>query len=165
MKLYLKQKVFAIRDRLTFFDESQNPVYFAAGSIFAIPFRLNITNNAGQEIIMVKKKLFRLFKTYALIDMQTKNVIGTVKRRFSFNKNFKVNINGESLLIKGSLLGFQFNLLNQQKESVLSVSKKYISWGDVYEIYIDETKINPEIACAVCVAFDNAVHNNKKKNN
>jgi len=158
MYLYLKQKVFTIRDRLTFFDETGSPVYFAKGSLFVIPKRLTLTNAAGVEFMQVRKKLFRLFRTYGLIDLQTGQEIGTIKRRFSFNKNFGITVNNEELTLKGSLFGFHFTVLNPNGEILLTVDKKIISWGDTYQVSIDESKIKPEIAAAICIAFDDAVH-------
>lgn len=161
MKLFLRQKVFTIGDKLTFFDKDKKPVYYVKGSIFKIPHRLIMTDAEGRELTIVKTKLFNLFKTYDVIDIQENRVVGKVKRSFSFNKNFNININDESFLIKGSLFGYHFDLINQNGEVVVTVKKEIISWGDVYEVFIDETKIKPEIACSLCIAFDNDIHSYK----
>lgn len=163
MYLYLKQKVFTIRESLTFFDKNQQPVYTVKGSLLKIPHRLTICNAEGTALIQVKTKIFALLKTYNIIDFRSHKKIGRIKRRFSIGKNFSVAINGQASKVKGSLFGFQFEIVNKAGENMLSVKKKLISWGDSYEVFIDEAKINPEIACAVCIAFDNAVHNNKKR--
>ena len=163
MYLYLKQKVFAIRDKLTFFDEAGTPVFKATGSLFAIPKRLNVTDTVGTELMQVRVKLFRIFLTYGLIDLQSRTEIGYVKAKFSLTKSFKVVIAGETLHIKGSLFGFQFNLVNAAGETLVSVNKKLLSWGDSYQVFIDETKIKPEVAAAICIAFDNAVHSGRNR--
>ncbi|MCL2540445.1 MAG: LURP-one-related family protein [Firmicutes bacterium] len=164
MFLYLKQKVFTIADRLTFYDQNQQVVYKVKGSLFKIPPRLNITDAAGADVIQVKKKLFRFFRTYGIVDLANGSEIGTIKRKFSLNKNFKITVGEQNLKIAGSLFGFEFNVVNEQGESLVNVKKKYISWGDSYEVFIDETRLEPPVACAICVAFDHAVHNQKRKN-
>jgi len=158
MYLYLKQKVFSIGDKLTFFDVNQKPVYFVKGSILKIPHRLTISDAAGKEIVMVKTKMFRLLKEYNIINCASNEIIGRIKRRFSIGKKFNIEINGQKLSVDGSIFGFQFDIKNGAGESLVSVHKKYISWGDSYEIYMDDKKIKPEAVCAICVAFDNAVH-------
>ena len=165
MNLYLKQSVFTIRDRLTFFDQSQRAVYHVTGSLFAVPRRLDITEaGGGRRLMQVRLRLFTLFRTYTLRDStQGNRTIGTIRRRFTLTKSFCVRINGERLRLKGSLFGFQFALLNKAGETLLNIRKRLIAWGDTYEVFIDDTKINPEIAASICVAFDSAVHGGSSK--
>jgi len=163
MYLYLKQKVFTIGDRLTFYNENQQPVYFVKGSILKIPHRLTISDAAGGELVQVKKKIFALVRTYKIIDMRSNMTVGNVSRKwFSLTKSFNIKINGYPLQIKGSLFGFQFEVQNMNRQTLVAVRKKLISWGDAYEVSIDEANIPPEIACAICIAFDNAIHSNRR---
>ena len=56
-KLYMKQKVFSIRDRFTVKDESEQDRYYAEGEIFTIGKKLHICDIAGNEAAFVQQKV------------------------------------------------------------------------------------------------------------
>ena len=162
MYLYLKQKVFSIGEKFTFYDQNMAPVFTAKGSFFAIPKKFTVFY--GQNpVINIKRKIFSLLPTYTVYDMPSGQELCTLKRRVSLKANFSIFTPGGEYKISGSLFGYEFDVFAPDGVKVLAVHKKYISWGDTYELYIDETRIQPKLAAGLVVAIDNAVHSNKNR--
>ena len=160
MYLYLKQKVFAITEKFNFYDEGQNVVLTAKGSFFAIPKKFEIIEN-GAPILQIKRKMFRILPKYEMFDLPSKQSVCTIKRKFAITKSFIITAPHGQYKVNGSLFGYEFDIVAPDGKSVVSVRKKYISWGDAYQIYFDETQITAKIVAGILVTLDNAVHSNK----
>ena len=159
MYLYLKQKVFAIAEKFTFFDANQFPVFTAQGSFFSIPKRFTLFSNQI-PVLTVERAVFSWLPRFTVFDQPSGQQVCTMKREFSFKPNFTITSNDGVYTIRGSLFGYEFDIYAPDGQKVVGVHKKFISWGDTYEIFIDETKIQPKIAAGLVVAIDNAVHPN-----
>ncbi|MDR3292818.1 MAG: LURP-one-related family protein [Clostridiales bacterium] len=157
MQLYLKQKVFAIREKFNFFDADQNLVYRAEGSFFALPKRYTLIQNE-RPVVEIERKIFTLLAEYKIFSPNDPTDPIRLKKKFSFKQNFDLFTPNGLYKIEGSLFGFSFSLIDTAGASVMSVQKKYLSWGDAYEIFIDEAKIDPALACGIIISFDDAVH-------
>ena len=160
MYLYLKQKVFALREKFTFFDERQNVVFTSKGSFFALPKKFIVYENDA-AVAEIRRAFISFLPKFSIYDLSANTLECKLKQKFSFMKNFALSMPGGDLRIDGSLFGYEFDIKTPEGHSVLSVHKKYISWGDTYQVYFDETRIAPKIAAAIVVAIDNAVHPHK----
>ncbi|MDR2090554.1 MAG: LURP-one-related family protein [Clostridiales bacterium] len=162
MYLYLKQKVFSLTEKFTFFDENQNVVYSAGGSFFSFPKTFRLLKD-DRTVLTIEKKIWPLMPQYRLLSADG-NEIAFIKQKFTLKPTFEIASQNGNLRIDGSFWGYTFRISDADGNAVTSVQKRYFSWGDAYEIYIDESKINPAAACGIVVAFDNAVHNENNGN-
>jgi uncharacterized protein YxjI len=58
MKLYIKQKVFSLRDKYNVYNEAQQPVFTVAGE-FSIGAKIHLYDLLGVELFYIEQKLFR----------------------------------------------------------------------------------------------------------
>lgn len=156
MKLYLKQKVISIKDRFTVYDEFNSVKYTCSEKLISIvkKYRLYDTNNT--EKVFIKQKLISwLPKFYVYINGEK---IATVKKCFSIRpKYFVPELNWK---IKGNILEHQYSIMQDDKE-IASVSKKYISWGDSYEINIIDAANEIKVLSIVLI-IDMVDHSNRR---
>ncbi len=160
-KLYLKQKIFSFADRYKVYDEKQNVVYHCEGKLFSIAHRIDVFDSVkNQQLFTLRRRLFRLMQTYVLTDPQG-NEVAQIRRRFSFFKP-KIDIEGKfgSLTIDGDLFAHHFSII-QDGTTVVDFSKKWIAWGDSYEITIHPDE-NTGFFVALVIMIDNALHDNRR---
>jgi len=159
----MKQKVFSFRDRYKVFDEEQNVVFHCEGKVFSISRQMKfIETSTGNILYHFRRKVFSFMPTYYLYDQEEKQ-IAVVKRKFSFLRP-KVNIESDlgNMTIDGDYFGHNFTLMENDSE-VASVTKKWISWGDSYEISIfDESKTH--FLLSIVILIDSIFHENSSRN-
>jgi uncharacterized protein YxjI len=113
--------------------------------------------------VNIKRAVFAFLPKYTVYDMPSGEELCTIKRRFSIRPNFSIMTKEGEYRIEGSLFGYEFDIFAANGQKIVGVHKKFISWGDTYEIFIDDTKIQPKLAAALVVAIDNAVHSNQNR--
>ncbi len=136
MKLLLKQKVFAFRDKFDIKDEEGNIKYFAKGKFFSIGKRLHIFDKENNEIIFIKQRIFSFLPKFYI--MQQENLIAEIVKKFTFFKP-KFVVNGLNWEINGNFLAHDYKIYEEER-LIASINKKWFSWGDCYEIDIIDEK-------------------------
>lgn len=161
-KFYLKQKVFALRDRYKVYDESQQLMYYCEGKLFSISRRMDFYKSEGQShLYTIKRKFFSFLPKYFLTTIDGRQV-ALIKKRFTFIKH-KFDIHSElgELTMEGNMWGYDF-VVKLEETLLLEVHKKWISWGDTYEITVhDETKT--DLLIALVLMIDDCLHDNQNK--
>lgn len=160
MRFYIKQKVFSIKDKFKVTDEHQNELYEVQGKFMSISNKLELKNMQGQVLYYAKKKVLSFMSTYSFFDDHGKEV-ALIKRKLSFRPNFSISIMGKNLNIEGSFYGHAFDII-EQGQLVASINKKYLSWGDAYEIDIHKIEHN-ELYLFVVIIIDQVVHEKKHR--
>lgn len=84
MKLYIKQKVFSFRDQFTVKDAYGTDRYFAQGDYFSLGRNLRICDANGQEIILIKQKLWSFLPRFYVYVAGEK--VAEVIKEFTFFK-------------------------------------------------------------------------------
>jgi uncharacterized protein YxjI len=140
MRYYIKQKVFSFRDKFRVTDENQNELYEVKGKIMSLSNKLELKDMNGSVLYQAKKKVFSLMANYSLYDDQGTEV-ALIKRKLSLRPNFDLSIMGKDLSVEGSFYGHAFDIVDQGNV-IASINKKYLSWGDTYEIDILEKEHN-----------------------
>ncbi|WP_164504786.1 LURP-one-related/scramblase family protein [Levilactobacillus huananensis] len=131
-KLYLNQKVLALRDRFAILDERDNPVYHAVGSVFRIPKHFDILDLNDRIVASVTKKPFALLPQFTLeIDGRS---VATIQKRFTFLKP-RYDLKAAGLTVSGDFWDMNFDVL-RQGTAVGQIRKRWFSVGDKYEITI-----------------------------
>ena len=161
-KYYLKQKVFAIRDRYKVYDEDQKLAYHCEGKLFSISRRMDFYRSEDKtHLYTIKRKIFTVLPKYFLTTIDGRQV-AQINKKWSFVKH-KFDIHSEmgELTMEGNFWGHDFNV-KLGETLLLEVHKKWISWGDTYEITIhDESK--SELLVALVLMIDDCLHDNQNK--
>jgi uncharacterized protein YxjI len=82
-----------------------------------------------------------------------------MKRKFSFRPRFELTVLGKEMTIEGTLFAHSFDVL-YQGQSMASIQKKIISWGDAYEIEIHSQE-HTELYLFVIIILDQILHEKK----
>jgi uncharacterized protein YxjI len=156
---YLKQRIFSIVDNYTIFDGFQNPLYHIQGMFLSLPKRHEITDaKTGQLLYTLKRPILSLLPRFELIDA-TDNTVAVVQKMFTFFvSRIEISSDYGEYSVYGDILAHDFRI-EKDGHVVVEVHKKWLSWGDVYEIDVDDNQ-NQEFLLAMIVAIDQAMHEN-----
>ena len=158
MKLYIKQRVFSFRDKYDIYDENQNTIYYVESKLFSFLAKINLFNHMGEVEYSIKQN-FRFFLSEYEI-YKGNELYATIKQRMSFIKG-KLDIDSRigRFYVEGNFLRRDYTI---QKNGAYfgSVHKKWLSWGDSYELDIPNSE-DAGFFCALVVAIDHCMHNNR----
>ena len=155
MKFYIKQKVFTLKDQFSILDASGNPVYNVVGKMFSLSNKLQLQNLNGSVVLHAKKQVLRFLPKYFIYTPHDEE-IATVTRKFGLRPKFEVEAGTDSLRVEGSFFAHSFQIFKDDV-IVASITKKVISWGDSYEIDIDDIN-NTEIYLFIVIVLDQIIH-------
>lgn len=148
-KLYIKQQVFSIGEKFTVMDEDQRPRYFVKGSFMKIPKTFRIEDEQGREISLITKKFISLLPKF-FVEMNGKEAI-EISKQLSFFKA-KYSISAEDITVDGNWWDMDFEV-SQKGRKVAEINKRWISWGDTYEITILNEDLE-ELIISLVIAID-----------
>ncbi len=161
MKLYIKQRVFSLGDKYDVYDSQENIVFNVESELFTIGAKLHLYNTQGQELFYIKRSFTLFLADYEIY--QENNVIARISQEFSF---FHAKLNVESMMgefeINGDFMSMDYQII-RNGQYFGGVYKKWLSWGDSYELDIPENQ-NAGFFCALVIAIDNCLHNESKHN-
>lgn len=136
MILSFKQKMMSLAGKYEIFDEEGNIVYKIQGRI-SIPKRFDIYNAQGEKIAMLKSKVFDILPQFRLFINDEE--VGRVKKKFTFfTQKFKVDCNDWK--IDGSVLGWNYQILDANNALVATMEKKLWHMTDQYVLDIVDPK-------------------------
>jgi uncharacterized protein YxjI len=159
-QFYLKQKVFSFTDRYKVYDANQNVVYHCEGHFMSFSHRMDFFATASKKLLFtIRKQIFSLLPVYHLTSADGKEV-ATVRKRFTLLKQ-KLDIESiyGNYTIEGDFLAHAFTILSGDSQ-VVDFQKKWLSWGDSYEIAVHSDQ-NQEFFVALVVMIDDCLHNDK----
>jgi len=160
---YLKQKVFSIADRYKIYDQGNNVVYHCKGNLMSFARTKKLFDCRTDELLFIlKRRLFTLLPRYYLLDKDGKQV-AYVKKRISF---LKQRLDIESVFgdmeIQGNVWIHDFQV-SVAGGPVLEIHKKFIAWGDTYEITVHDEEHIP-FYLALAVMIDDCLHSGRRRN-
>lgn len=158
MRFYIKQKVLSLKDKFKVTDEFQNTIYEVKGKIMSLSNRLELLDLSENVLYKSHRKVFALFAEYQIFKPNGESV-AFIKRKFSLRPNFHLTILGKSMDVEGSLFAHAFEIIDDGKV-IASIQKKIISWGDTYEIEINDTN-HAELYLFVIIILDQVLHEKK----
>ena len=145
MKLYMKQKVFSWKDKFYVKDESGADRYYVEGEIFTLGRKLHVYDSANREIAFIRQKLFTFLPRYYIeIGGETIEVV----KEFTFLKH-RFHLVGRPWRLDGDFWAHEYALSDEQSD-IMRLSKKWLTWGDSYEL--DIAGQNDEVLC-LCIAL------------
>ncbi|GCF93335.1 hypothetical protein NRIC_12260 [Enterococcus florum] len=131
-KLYIKQKVFSIGEKFTVMDEQQNPRYYVEGSFMKIPKSFKVEDEQGHVISTITKKVFSLLPKF-YVEIDGKDMI-EISKELTFLKA-KYTIDAEGVNVEGDWWDMDF-VVEKNGKKIADINKRWISWGDTYEVTI-----------------------------
>ena len=146
MKLYMKQKVFSWRDRFFVKDETGNDLYAIEGEILSLGKKLHIYDSSGVEVAFIRQKVLSWLPRF-YVEMNGNVVCEIVKELTFFRQSYRL----ASLpwRLDGDFWAHEYALTENGRQ-VMSLSKKWFTWGDSYELDIADS--NDELMC-LCIAL------------
>lgn len=151
MKLYIKQNLFTLGEKFYVKDEDGNNLYYVEGSFLRIPKKFKIYNMNKQVVATIESRLFKIMSHY---DIKTSKRELTVKENFTFIKK-SLSILGSDWILQGNLTAHEYSVLNDN-EPVMNLSKKWLTWGDTYELDI-LNKEDALVCLAIAIIVDNVL--------
>lgn len=134
MRLFIKQQVLSLKDRFTVKDENEMDRYFVEGEFLSFAKKLRIYDQHNNEVLYIEQKLWKFLPEFDLYIKDEK--VATVKKEWAlFNNNY--TIHGQDWDIEGSVMAHDY-VIKSQGRIIADINKKWISWGDTYEITIHE---------------------------
>ena len=149
MKLYIRQKVFSWKDRFTIKDEAGQDRYTVEGELLSFGKRLHIYDAAGQERAFVRQKLMTWLPRFD-VELEGRDFC-QITKKFSFLRPHYV-IDGLDWEIHGSALAHDYQV-ECRGRSIVSIHKVWLSWGDCYELDIEDPR-DELAALATVLAID-----------
>ncbi|MDP4179580.1 MAG: LURP-one-related family protein [Bacillota bacterium] len=149
MKLVIQQKVFSWGDKFTVMDEYGNVRYNVQGEAFSIGNKLHIYDTAQNEVAFIRQKVFSFKPRFYVF--QGENQVAEIVKEFTFFHQ-KYSISGLNWDTEGSFSAHDYSI-SENGSPIVSIHKKWFSWGDCYELDVSESA-NEIITLAVVLAID-----------
>lgn len=158
-KLYIQQAVFKITDHYPIVKENQEAVYYV-DQTFQFVGKFYTVTNANEEIVFTLERGFAFFFPVYTITFANGETI-TIRNDFSwFRHKFTIEIEGFVLNVEGDFFAHNYSLYSEQTE-LASINKKWLSWGDAYEITIYDDAFM-DLSVAVLIAVDELIDTQSK---
>ena len=155
-RLYMKQNLFSLSGKFSVKDLNEQDVYFVEGSFLQIPKTFTILNTSRQEVAHITKKVFSLLPKF-FVEVNGQEVL-TIKKQFSLFKG-RYTVEDTDIDMRGNWWDMDFTVYRKGQQ-IGEVHKKWLSWGDSYEVSIHdeayETLIIALVVAIDCVKADDA---------
>lgn len=123
---------------------------------------MELQNLDGSQVLNAKRKILSLLPKYYILNPHG-DQIAEVQKKFAIRPKFNILVDNHELQVEGSLFAHSFGIFDDGTE-VASITKKVISWGDTYEIEINQEN-NIELYLFMVIIIDQVIHEQKNKRN
>lgn len=159
MKLYIKQKVFSWGDKFTVKDGYGNDKYFVQGEVFSWGKKLHVYDAAGREVAFIKQEVWSFMPRYYVFCGEKQ--VAEITKEFTFLFP-RYSVAGLGWDVEGRFMAHDYEI-TKNGQTVVSISKEWMTWGDSYELDIIDTE-NEIIALAVVLTIDCVMAANSNNN-
>ena len=134
MRLLFKQRLFSWFDSYDIYDEAGNTVYVVKGQL-SWGHKLAIYDASGNEVGMVVQKVLTFLPEFEIY--KNGSYIGCLSKEFSFlTPHYNIDYNGWH--IDGTIMEWDYSILNQSGYSIARVSKELFHMTDTYVIDVQD---------------------------
>ena len=134
MKLLFKQRLFSWFDSYDIYDEAGNTVYVVKGQL-SWGHKLVIYDAYGNEVGMVVQKVLTFLPKFEIY--KNGSYIGCLSKEFSFlTPHYNIDYNGWH--IDGTIMEWDYSILDQSGYSIARVSKELFHMTDTYVIDVQD---------------------------
>ena len=156
MRYYIKSKVFKIKEDFWVKNDRGQDTYFIDKEFFSFGLQFRVIEN-NNEIYKVREKLLKFMPSYEICD-NNDNIIGTVKKQFTFFKDsILVESNYGDFEIEGDLWHYSYRI-NHNGRSIAVIDKEFLAFSDNY--YVDTNYENHPFIIALVIIIDNIIDKN-----
>jgi len=161
-KYYIKQKIFAITDRYKVLDENQVVQYHIESKFFSISHKMNFFRTSdNKHLYELRRQIFTLLPKYFIATPSGEDVATVYKRLALLKHKLDITSTLGDFTMTGDFFAHDFSV-ELNGATMLDFHKKWISFGDVYEITIyDETKT--DFVLALVILIDDGLHDENRK--
>lgn len=149
MRLYMKQKVFSLKERFAITDDAGRMYYEAEGEIFTLGKKLHLYDHMGAEVAQIRQVLLSFLPRYEV--WMGGEQMAEIVKEFTFLTP-KYTIKGPEWSVEGQIWAHDY-MICKNGVVIANVHKAWMSWGDSYEIDIDENE-SETMVLAVVLAID-----------
>jgi len=151
MKLYIKQKVFSFADKFVVKNEDGTDAYFAAGKFFTLGKKLNIYEgtDSADPVARIEQRLLS-FTTRFGINVRGNHVTDMVRKVTVFSNDYRLE--GLPWQLDGDFLAHEYRLMDG-RNTIMEISRKWFTWGDSYELNIDDNQ-DPLLCLSIALVVD-----------
>lgn len=132
MDLYIKQHVFTWGDKFSVYDNNGNERYHVQGEVFTFGKKLHVLNLNGYELAYIHEKVLSWLPKYYI--SRNGQDIAEVVKKFTFICS-EYAVNGFGWVVKGDFFSHEYEIYSGN-QCIVTVSKKWFTWGDAYQISI-----------------------------
>lgn len=134
MRLLFKQRLFSWFDSYDIYDEAGNTVYVVKGQL-SWEHKLAIYDASGNEVGMVVQKVLTFLPEFEIY--KNGSYIGCLSKEFSFlTPHYNIDYNGWH--IDGTIMEWDYSILNKSGYSIARVSKELFRMTDTYVIDVQD---------------------------
>jgi uncharacterized protein YxjI len=133
VRYLMKQKLFAMADRFTIMNSTNEPVGYIDGKTFSMGDKLSFKDIRDNEVAYIAEKLLSWGPTYEIY--RDGRLAAVVKKKlFKLTPTFTVDVPGpDDLTIEGDIWEHEYFFVRGGK-TVAAVSKKWWSMADTYGV-------------------------------
>ncbi len=135
--LLIKERVFSFTDTYDVYDRNGTAVYKVSAEFLSWGHKLHIYSYAqDREVAFISERVFSFLRK---ADVEINGLeCGTITKEFSFFvPKYSLNYNGWQ--VKGDFFGWDYQIFSHSG-NVATVSKQILSWGDTYELCIENDR-------------------------
>jgi uncharacterized protein YxjI len=159
LNLFIKQKIFSLKDKYSVYNEFGEPVYQVEGEFLSLGAKIHLYDLNGRELYFIRQKVFTFLPEYEIY--QGEAFCARIKKELSFfHPILDVESSWGKLVIEGSFMEMDFSIFCNG-QSLGEIHKQWLTWGDTYCLSI----VNPDNAAfftSLVIAIDNCLHNHSK---
>jgi uncharacterized protein YxjI len=148
MNMYMKQKVFSWGDKFNIYDAEGGELYSVWGEVFSLGKKLHIEDMYGRELAYIRQKLVTFLPKFFI--SRDEHQVAEVVKKFTFLRH-KYEIRGLEWVAEGNFWSHEFQIRSMDGHIVAEISKKWISWGDSYEISVTQGEDAVNVLAVVLV--------------
>lgn len=156
MKLYIKQKMFSMRDQYNIFDASGKPMFVVESELMTVNPRIHLYDLSHKELFDIKRKVTVFMANYEIYQGDT--MVASVKQKLRlFRNQLYIHSAYGDFTLNGDAFARNFEII-RDGVPYGTVKKKWLSWGDSYELNVFEPEYVPYF-CSLVIAIDHCLHN------
>lgn len=129
-KLYIKQKVFSWKDRFSVFNSLGEDVYRVEGEVISLGKKLHVYDLNDEEVAFIHQKVLSFLPKYYIA--RNGSDVAEVVKKLTFLKA-KYEIPAFGWTVQGNFTDHAYTVASDEGV-VATVSKRWFTWGDTYEI-------------------------------
>jgi len=148
MRLHAKQKIFSLRSAYNIYDDSGKERYSVKGELLSLVHKLHVFSSDGKEVATVQRQLFTLMPTFNIY-INGEHAARIVKRFTLLKPSYVLQKCGWK--VDGDFLSHNYRIYCDRGEKVASISKKWFSIGDCFELDVNEPEDEIMALCVMLV--------------